>query len=83
MFLVNWGKKVGLDSDSYMTYSKSVDLDKKFRELVPRILELRPKDVKGFGISRQTLWNVKQKIKSSQLNRISNMFMFKMIKSVN
>ena len=63
---------VGLDSDSYLTYSKQEDLDKKFKEFIPRILELKPKDVKEFGISRQTLWNVKNKIKIKELYRISN-----------
>lgn len=63
---------LGLDSDSYITYSKQVDLDKKFKELIPRILELKPKDVKKFGISKQTLWNVKTKIETEHLHRISN-----------
>jgi len=60
-----------LDDESYITYENRKELDKKFRELIPRILKLKPKDVKKFGISKQTLWNVKQKIKSQILSHLS------------
>jgi len=36
------------------------------------ILKLNPRDVKKFGISRQTLWNVKNRIGLNQTCKISN-----------
>lgn len=63
---------LGLDSKSYAVYENKEEFDRKLRDLIPRILELKPKDVKRFGISRQTLWNIKNKIKTNQLHRISN-----------
>ena len=54
---------LGLDEDSYVDYSDEESLEKRFRELTPKILELKPNDVKNSGISKQTLWNVKKKIK--------------------
>lgn len=33
--------------------------------------ELKPKDVKEYGISKQTLWNVKQKVSYDVLSEIS------------
>ena len=35
------------------------------------ILDLKPKDVKEFGISKQTLWNMKEKISYNQFDGIS------------
>ena len=49
----------GTDSNSYVTYEDIDNLERKFEELSPLILKLEPKDVKNFGISRQTLWNIK------------------------
>lgn len=57
---------LGVDSDSYETYEKVEDLDAKFRKISDMILKLKPSDVKKFGISTQTLWNVKTKIKHEQ-----------------
>lgn len=62
----------GLDDSSYEIYPDESEIDKKFKELAPKILELKPKDVKEYGISKQTLWNVKQMIETNQLLRISN-----------
>lgn len=62
----------GLDDSSYEIYRDESEIDEKFRELAPRLLELKPKDVKEYGISKQTLWNVKKKIKLKQFNRISD-----------
>ena len=59
----------GLDSNSYVVYEDLSELERKFREFSLLILELNPKDVKKFGISRQTLWNVKQKIKQKESNK--------------
>ncbi|MGI0087731.1 MAG: hypothetical protein ACREBI_07185 [Nitrosotalea sp.] len=50
-------------TQSYEIYEDLENLDSKFRKIAPRILRLKPKDVKKFGISKQTLWNVKKKIK--------------------
>lgn len=64
-------KIVGLDDSSYEIYRDEYEIDKKFKEIAPKILELKPKDVKEFGISKQTLWNVKQKIQMNQHYEIS------------
>ena len=61
----------GLDDSSYEIYQNDSEVDEKFRKLAPKILELKPKDVKGFGISKQTLWNIKHHIENNQLKRIS------------
>ena len=63
---------IGVDDTSYETYEDVRNLDKKFKKIAPSILKLKPKDVKKFGISKQTLWNVKRKIGLDQFNRISN-----------
>ncbi|MCA9828753.1 MAG: hypothetical protein KC444_10295 [Nitrosopumilus sp.] len=60
----------GLDQSSYETYQNESAIDESFRKLVPKILGLKPKDVKESGISKQTLWNIKQKIRTGHLNRI-------------
>ena len=62
---------LGVDSDGYEIYENLENLDKKFKELIPRILELKPRDVKKFGISKQTLWNVKNNINLEQIHKIS------------
>ena len=62
---------LGLDEDSYVEYSDVEFLERKFRELAPRILELKPKDVREYGISKQTLWNAKKKITFKNFKTIS------------
>lgn len=62
----------GLDSNSYVVYENENELERKFKELSNKILLLSPKDVRKFGISRQTLWNVKNQIKINNHNGISN-----------
>lgn len=62
---------MGVGFEGYEMYENLENLDEKFRKISDRILELKPRDVKKVGISKQTLWNVKQMIKSHQLNRIS------------
>ena len=54
----------GVDVGSYEIYEDVKNLDKKFEKIASRILKLKPKDVKKFGISKQTLWNIKNKIRS-------------------
>lgn len=61
-----------LNDDSYEIYDDVTNLDFKFKEIVPNVLKLNPRDVKKLGISKQTLWNIKQKIDINQLNKISN-----------
>ncbi len=63
---------IGVGSGSYDMYENIEKLDDKFKAISDRILELKPKDVKRVGISKQTLWNVKQKIRSDVNNRISD-----------
>ena len=69
----------GLDDSSYEIYQNGSEIAEKFRKLAPKILELNPKEVKELGISKQTLWNVKQKIKYNQLKKISNKIKSKLI----
>ncbi len=53
----------GLDDSSYEIYYDESEINEKFNKLASTILELKPKDVREFGISKQTLWNLKKKIK--------------------
>lgn len=69
---------LGVDDASYETYEDVRNLDKKFKKIAPSILKLKPKDVKKLGISKQTLWNVKQKIRLKQSDRISDKFKIKL-----
>jgi outer membrane lipoprotein-sorting protein len=61
----------GADLNSYVVYEDRNDLERRFVELSLRILKLEPKDVKKFGISRQTLWNIKKKIILKQISKVS------------
>jgi hypothetical protein len=49
----------GLDDSNYEIHQDKSEIDENFKKLAPKILELKPKDVKEFGILRQILWNVK------------------------
>lgn len=60
-----------MDDSSYEMYRDESKIDEKFKEIAPKILELKPKDVKEFGISKQTLWNVKRMIGTGNYDRIS------------
>ena len=71
---------LGVDSDSYEIYEDIEDIDSKFRKIASDVLKLFPKDVKQFGISKQTLWNVKKKIKSNDLGSISAKIKIKLLK---
>lgn len=71
----------GLNDSSYEIYQNESEIDDKFRKLAPMILELKPKDVKEFGISKQTLWNAKKKIRINQFNRISTRVISRILKS--
>jgi len=73
---------LGLDNSSYVEYSDVKSLDKRFKELTPKILKLKPKDVKKFGISKQTLWNIKNKIETKELYRISIIIKARLLQSL-
>ena len=62
---------LGVDSSSYEIYESVEDLDSRFGKIAKDVLKLNPRDVKKFGISKQTLWNVKRSIAINQLDKIS------------
>ena len=51
---------LGIDDDSYLEYENIED----FKQW---ILSLKPKDVKDKGISKQTLWNIKKRIRKNEI----------------
>ena len=51
---------LGIDDDSYLEYENIED----FKQW---ILSLKPKDVKDKGISKQTLWNIKERIRKNEM----------------
>ncbi|MDE2589861.1 MAG: hypothetical protein KGL95_09395, partial [Patescibacteria group bacterium] len=63
---------LGTSSDSYEIYENIENIEQRFIKIAKDVLKLNPRDVKKFGISKQTLWNVKRKIKLNQYNKISN-----------
>jgi len=50
----------GIDDDSFLEYENIED----FKQW---ILSLKPKDVRGKGISKQTLWNIKERISKNEM----------------
>jgi hypothetical protein len=70
---------LGVDDTSYETYEDVRNLDKKFKKIAKDVLKLKPKNVKKFGISKQTLWNVKKKIESDKFHRISEKMKIKLM----
>jgi len=50
----------GIDDDSYLEYENIED----FKQW---ILSLKPKDVRDKGISKQTLWNIKERIRKNEM----------------
>jgi len=52
----------GLDEFSYEFYDDPERVDREFKENIEKILNLEPKDVTEFGITRTTLWTKKSKI---------------------
>jgi len=50
----------GIDDDSYIEYENIED----FKQW---ILSLKPKDVRDKGISKQTLWNIKERIRKNEM----------------
>jgi hypothetical protein len=51
---------LGIDDDSYIEYENIED----FKQW---ILSLKPKDVRDEGISKQTLWNIKKRIRKNEM----------------
>ena len=51
-----------------------------FKENADKILGLKPKDVKEFGINRMTLLRTKEKIRKGEFDRISEKIKEKIIK---
>ena len=58
---------LGIDDDSYLKYENIED----FKQW---ILSLKPKDVKDKGISKQTLWNIKKRIRKNEMKYRSKAF---------
>jgi len=73
---------IGVDDTSYETYEDVRNLDKKFKKIAPSILKLKPKDVKKFGISKQTLWNVKNNMCLNKFDSISTKIKFRFLSLV-
>lgn len=73
---------LGVDSGNYEMYEDLEHLDSKFRKIAKHVLKLKPKDVKKVGISKQTLWNVKQKVKLKQFSRISHKIKIQLVQNI-
>jgi len=68
-----------LDEFSYEFYDDPERVDREFKENMDKILDLEPKDVIKFGINRTTLWNVKERIKNQEIEKISDKIKIKLI----
>ncbi|MGH2612002.1 MAG: hypothetical protein ACRDFB_03005, partial [Rhabdochlamydiaceae bacterium] len=73
---------LGVDAGSYEIYENVKNLDSRFEKIAFRVLELKPKDVKKFGVSKQTLWNVKKSIRMNQFNKISTRIKIKLLRLI-
>ena len=51
---------LGIDDDSYLEYENIED----FKQW---IISLKPKDVRDKGISKQNLWNIKERIRKNEM----------------
>jgi hypothetical protein len=56
----------GLEGPDYLQYKKDHEIVKS-NEFTDWILSLKPKDVKDKGISKQTLWNIKERICKNEM----------------
>lgn len=52
---------------------------REFKQNIDRILALEPKDVIDFGINRTTLWNMKEKIKNYDYDKITDRIKIKIL----
>lgn len=69
----------GLDEYSYEFYDDPERVDREFKENFEKITALEPKEVRGVEINRTTLWNVKEKIKNQEVEKISDKIKIKII----
>ena len=70
---------LGLDEHSYEFHDDPERINREFKENIDGILTLVIKDVIDFGINRTTLWNVKEKIKNNDCNKITNRIKIKIL----
>jgi len=56
----------GLEEPDYLEYTKDHEIVKS-EDFKQWILLLKPKDVKDKGISKQTLWNIKERIRKNEM----------------
>ena len=75
----NLSEPFGLDEYSYEFYDDPDRIDREFKENTDRVLALEPKDVIDEGINRTTLWNVKEKIKNQEIEKISDKIKIKLL----
>ena len=69
----------GLDEFSYEFYDDPERVGREFKENIDKILKLEPKEVISEGINRTTLWNVKEKIKKKEYEKISDKIKIKLL----
>jgi hypothetical protein len=60
-----------LDEFLYEFYEDPKELEIEFSKKSDKILQLKPKDVRDFDITKPTLWRVQKKIRENQTNRIT------------
>ncbi len=58
--------------DDYVEYDNIGHIDRQFDKLKDEILQLKPKEVRDFGISKQLLSRVKHRIRINKNSRIYN-----------
>ena len=57
---------IGVNEDDYTEYTKDHEIVNSV-EFKLWVLSLRPKDVRNKGISKQTLWNIKKRIRKNEM----------------
>lgn len=72
----------GLDEFRYEFQDDPERADEEFRENTDRIMNLEPKDVIEVGINRTTLWNVKEKIKKKENDKITDKIEIKILSAL-
>ena len=75
----NLTEPFGLDEYSYEFYDDPERVDREFKENIDKIMDLEPKDVANFGITRTTLWTVKSKIKNEEYMKITDKIKIKLL----
>ena len=56
----------GLEGPDYLQYKKDHEIVKS-EDFKQWILTIKPKDVRDKGISKQTLWNIKERIRKNEM----------------